>query len=663
MTTRVEPLGDVVRLRAEELAVNLSASRRAAIESLCPRIAGLGFTLNPEEVSRRLAWWLLGQWLTGFALDALHAGSSFEDAENWFYGDAQGLPQIAPRGSAAALPELTTSEEVWALLPYLLDPLSPGTRRHLRRSEERHAADRAARKAGGIFYTPADLAQWMVSESAPAEDQDWTCLDPACGSGVFLRASLALSPGATPFGVDIDPFAVEMATFVVLATDFEDWRRSPWCGWHSARSRFATMNALHLVAPGELDELARRRRADRIREINASLRQHIVPLPVDDSAAFCALGDLFPALERGADVLLCNPPYAALGDLGAAAAGFQAFEKSPPTPRSSLYLPFVELAWRTTRAETGRASLVVPLSLACHQGNHFRALRKAVSETSGRWECCFFDRAPDALFGDDVKTRNMVMTYRADAEGLAVTELLRWTSRSRKSLFPAIRPVEIDIAIESGIPKLSTRTEAELLKALRCNGMRLGDDVTDSKRVPATAEAIAAWPNSIFVSTTAYNWFNCLRNLNPSIAAGHNSEAGFHALAFGDSLAADAAYAVVASRVAFWLWRVESDAFHVGKSFLLGLPVRLGSLSRDNLEGLAELGREVWASSLDRDVVAVNRGRKTVAFPPMADERVLRSLDAAVADVAGIDTARVERLSDWHRKLVVVDDTDHRRNR
>ena len=72
------------------------------------------------------------------------------------------------------------------------------------------------------------------------------------------------------------------------------------------------------------------------------------------------------------------------------------------------------------------------------------------------------------------------------------------------------------------------------------------------------------------------------------------------ALRFATSEVADAAYAVLACRLTYWLWRVEGDAFHVQRGFLTRLPFQLGCLDSQTLGALADAGRELWRRSPDR---------------------------------------------------------------
>ena len=193
--------------------------------------------------------------------------------------------------------------------------------------------------------------------------------------------------------------------------------------------------------------------------------------PSEDQRPPHALGDLFPDLGEGADVVLCNPPYARLGShprVREIAPLYDSFALKPPAATSETSIPFVEHAWRLSRPLSGRAAVVVPLSCAFSRTAHFRGLRQAMAAQPGRWRCAFFDRAPDALFGDDVKTRNAVVLYDASATpGVETTPILRWTSRSRAVFFASIRYTSLGTAeIDELIPKLGSSAHARLYEAV-----------------------------------------------------------------------------------------------------------------------------------------------------------------------------------------------------
>src|SRR5262249_26233318 len=90
------------------------------------------------------------------------------------------------------------------------------------------------------------------------------------------------------------------------------------------------------------------------------------------------VGAIFPEAEAGFDVLAGNPPYAPIGPradrelLGQEYASLRGGNGT-----SDLYPAFIEMMWRLTRRGS-TSTLVVPLSIAFHQGGQFTACRQAM---------------------------------------------------------------------------------------------------------------------------------------------------------------------------------------------------------------------------------------------------------------------------------------------
>lgn len=133
------------------------------------------------------------------------------------------------------------------------------------------------------------------------------------------------------------------------------------------------------------------------------------------------------------------------------------------------------------------------------------------------------------------------------------------------------------------------------------------------------------------------------------------------ALEFPDARTADAAYAVMASRLVYWLWRVECDAFHVSRRFLLHLPFDLRAVDRALLRTLADAGRALWGEAAEHPIFAVNKGRRTVAVPP-APSGTVGNADEALVNAFGLsEAASAFPIEAWYHDIVVVDGTEPRR--
>ena len=401
-------------------------------------------------------------------------------AAHWF-----GIELPGDRWEAvdAALSVPSSRADLCDLLPYLLDTYGRTSRLDVIRDDKLGAA-RKARKKTGSFYTPADVVDFMVDIIAsPSHLPDhahehW--LDPACGSGVFLTGALRrrLSDGqcderefATTrlHGCDISPQACDFAAFAILSL-IARTERQPLVAWRAVRANFVALDATQQS--------------------------------FDDAGA-----GLRDVLKLGAAPLrlICNPPYASAGSGATLADGF---------PTRALYLPFVEMAWRVARGPRDATSLVVPLALGANRSADHRRCRNAMAQAGGSWTMLFFDRQPNALFGEEAKTRATIATRRdgpTPAE-IRTSGLLKWTSRQRASIFTEARATSMgQVNISRLVPKLGSGAEAELYKALDAFRLRSGMRPEPTK---AAAQDIVGTKltSDVFVAGTAYNFLNVFRN-------------------------------------------------------------------------------------------------------------------------------------------------------
>ena len=658
---KVEQIAGPLRAYVADLASILQLESHAFEQLYAPRASGLGFQVKSDELAERAAWALAAQWIVGYVVGSLSPNATLADAEEWFLNDEAGLPRFAPRITMARPVEGSDRDQLFALLPYLLDPLAPATRRCVLKKSAL-LEDRLARKAAGIFYTPADVAQYMADTAEASHLRH--CLDPACGTGVFLRAAQGRGGTVDAYGCDLDPLVPEPCAFVLLANELRAIERAhPWRRWHLHRLNLATVDSLLLVPGSQLDDVARRSRRRELEHAHASLSRGETPPPAHGGAPHYALGDLFPDLIGGADLVLCNPPYARLAehpDRGRLIQNFASLSECGGRSSIETSGPFVEHAWKLTKPGSGRAALVVPLSVAFNSTPQFRALRRAMSDQPGEWRCAFFDRTPDALFGDDVKTRNAILFYDAiGPSGLATTPVLRWTSRTRSRFFETIRFTTAgDRGGGAPIPKLGSDWEARLYTAARSSAGRFGDCIVGLEAARAI-DGPPSPPNAVYVAPTAYNWLGCSRSLDAWCRQDDVSSSALTRIDFPDGETADAAYAVLCSRLVYWLWRVEGDAFHVTRGFLRDLPFPVGSLGGTTRAALSGLGAALWKRVQASPVISVNKGRRTIGFSTTAAPELLDEIDSVLMQAFALTEAiGAVDLARWHETNVVVDPTD-----
>ena len=695
-----------VHVRAAVEAVRRSFGNHESVSTAWAGLLASRWREEPLATSKtpalQAAWNLVSMRIVGRSIGVLSANASLRDAEAWFLGRlrpprrlSDTIVELADREATKALEAIDYDDTLRDLLPYVLDAHGPGSRASVMKAPGTRKA-RHAKRTGGVFYTPSDVAGYITREAVGALDQGIeppSILDPACGSGVFLKAALDLAVAHNPdqdrfdfverslYGIDVNPLAVEAACFVLLheCLDSDHGRQgvAPWSLWHRIRCNLCVADALtfELATPDDdhsgalaslrttLDDTyvaPSRNRLDTEAE-NALFPRGIV------------LGSVFPTLSQGAGAIIGNPPYATIGHRNdAATLGRRFASLSAGNLAGSNYFPaFMEMMWMLARSDRSSSGIVVPLSLACSSRAQMIAIRRAIMGSGGRWRFAFFDREPHALFGEEVKTRNTIaFRYKNTGEAGAATKietgpLRKWTSRQRARLFDTIdfTPL-IGSSIAAAIPKLSGDEPSQVFGQIARRTTCLREMCASVSSCRPEEVAFKHQDNYVFVSGTAYNFLNTFRphrSLPPLPAPWSASKV--LALSFATASDAARAFAVLGSRVAYWLWHVTEDGFHVTRTFVLRLPFSDRLFNESQRESLAHLGDRLWDDVQTDRIVSVNGGRQTIAYRPHASGSLRDEIDALLLEALDVAPSFIEYLRAFTRGVVAVDEDDRTRRR
>ena len=610
--------------------------------------------------SELLAWSIVSIWLVAYSTRSIKRNDGINDAISWFFAHenvevVNAIPKYVILECEKALSICDDPSSSFLFLPYILDPHGPINRTSVLQDASSRAA-RDSKRSTGVYYTPIDVASYMLNEVMCAivkESPLPQVFDPACGTGVFLRAALIELSTAHPqipihllsrrlFGTDIDPVAIRIATFVLLADCIENDKchKSPFDVWQSLRENLLCVDALRL-------DPSTFRHNTSIGASNRTDSSHIswnTPDVDEKRVTRFTLSQIFPHIKDTPLAIIGNPPYAKIGsreDLDTLSTRFSTMA-SRTTESSATFPLFIEQMIRLSTTTRSVGTMVVPLSLACNVGPQFVALRELIERTPGTWRFAFFDREPHSLFGEDVKTRNAILFWDRTREdgcsNISSGPLLKWRSVDRAQMLTSIRFTPLTSGISKGIPKLDGVSQSRAYELLTKNRTPFSNHYEPLARIPL-AQSIHADPCTIFVSSTAYNFVNVF--LSPPMETLPTryklSEHPLYCLRFQSEEYAMLGFALLSSYLTYWWWRATQDGFHVPARFLNNLPFGAIDFSAKVHFDLAMRGADLWALVSKQPIVSINKGKASLAFPSHQFRRERLNIDELLAPCLGLD--------------------------
>lgn len=583
-------------------------------ESLVPRLCTSAVLLN---------------WMVGRASGALPHSASLAEAELW-YCEENGavlsdlLSEEEQDVVLSHLRELDYGCEFLDILPYATEVFETADELFHPRGEKKRS-----KRNAGIYYTPSDVADYMVGflYSKHREncllDPAPTWLDPACGTGVFLLSVLhfeaerdRLSPGKDAldyvrsccYGLDISPLALQSATYVLVYTALQE----------KLSSTFSLKDSLYLIGPN---------------------------LALCDSTKLRGVADInrmFPHLPLGPNIVVSNPPYVTTKGVGAT-------QNARST--GNLFLEFGTLLEKLTH-QKGVGGMVVPLSVTYNSQRSFVDFRDIVWDHGGQWWFANFDRTPDSLFGDDVKTRNTIVFYAKTPESkgqVYSTYLTRWSIKERSELFHRLEYVAVKPpSLNNIIPKVGDAVGISILERFNSNGstFRLKEDMKPTRK-PAVN------PSRLLRNVkTAYNWIPV--ELIPETTTTDLNSSRYQYWVTQTYENTILIFALLNSRFIYWYWRVLGDGFHLNNSFLESIPFSTKMFSDRHKRQLIQFGQNLWKEMTQRPVISKNAGISTVSYCPHYSDDILDQIDALLVEAASLPSNSEQYVRLFTERTIVA---------
>ncbi|GMA49411.1 hypothetical protein GCM10025857_07680 [Alicyclobacillus contaminans] len=677
----------------------VSIKHRKTIDSCITRILNMYSTVSTfldQTNATALNKVLASQRILMIAIIGIsrHRVTSWADALEYFFGadwptkaEHFGIPSALPQGFfenlALGITELVNIAEFESLFPYIAE----GFEYVLSHGE----AVIGKKRAKGIYYTPHDVASYLVDETlgeylrrciAKKPDtsdihrkmQELSILDPACGSGVFLLECLnvlvefnrefvgalhsdsIIEALSHLYGVDSSYVAVDSCRFILVYKSimYEGFDATPYEIWRVVSTRILQADSmLTPIQDGGSCTLSIDEQTSQLGETNGNQ----IELPLfGDRRSF---ENMFPQVfgtRSGFKIIVGNPPYAPL-DIEQRAWLHQLGYKSVthPSLSSNTYMVFIEKMLQLADPNSAKCSLVVPLSIAYDRGKNTTELRKLIESTPGVWRFAHFDRSPDSLFGDHVKTRSTILFFErnADTKRIYTSRLHRWNSRQRQSLFRNITFVRFPGSIrDDGLPRIG----GELGLDIYLRFEKLAKlDLAGPIRCLHNKELInlTSRETLIYAYGTAYNWIPVFRRLPRSFDGAHEPyiPSTLWGIECSSPKIADMLYACLSSRYSYLLWTMFGDGFHFASTLLRKLPFHTNNFTGPQIESLSRLGHKLNTEAQAYVMFSHNAGKVIGNYNMVKCDATLREIDLALTKAFG--------LSDEHLRYVEVTYYDH----
>lgn len=308
--------------------------------------------------------------------------------------------------------------------------------------------------------------------------------------------------------------------------------------------------------------------------------------------------------------------------------------------------------WNFCNPSKRAGSIVVPLSIMYNSERPFINIRKQILKIKGDWYFANFDRTPDSLFGDDVKTRNTIIFHflnDQNKEGITsvyTTSLLRWNSRKRAYLFKNIKFSKLKHNdITQYIPKIGNELERDVYYTLFKNfkpHIRIDFSKKDEEK-----------KYHLYIGKTAYNWLpiylvNPYSNLQAPVK--HST---LDIMGFRKEEEALLMFGLLSSRISYWLWRVMGDGFHLTRRFISQLPLNV-YFSADEKDVIINNAIKLWEKMSEEPIVSKNSGVISISYYPYKAEEQIAHIDKIILNHFGFSQKYVSYFKNFVKNVIIA---------
>ena len=464
------------------------------------------------------------------------------------------------------------------------------------------------KKNSGIYYTPADVVSFMINKcydtlSSKGSEQNFIYLDCSCVSGIFLMSIIDKY-------IDGENDNQKILDFISNSI------------WGIDKSNIATETCRVVILMGVLKRI---RDFSFINELWDVLEKNIVCGDSLDMENVLSSNVKFP---RKFSCIIGNPPYVTV------------------SARGNLFISFVNNLINYSDKDSC-SSLIVPLSICYSQVSEFVNLRNRIfDEQDVKWEFYNYDRSPDSLFGDQVKTRNTILfrTSNVEEKAFYTTRLQRWTSENRRDLFSNIEQVQFNSCRFLVIPKIASEVEKIAFERLS-----VGENSIWQLCVNYNSDF------SVAVNGKAYNWLCAYAQIPPSTDEYGNpyipgSMKMFNFFSDKDKYLF---IALLCNRVAYWYWSVIGDGFHLNTSLLQNLKIGKDDFDENSFNRLSEIGKLYSECLVRYPVKSYNSQKCIINYNHLKCREYFSEAEKIIIKNIGIPIEFEEYIEEWYDRQVL----------
>jgi len=523
--------------------------------------------------------------------------------------------------------EHVTNPLFGSLLPYAIELLEYSEQELVTATRDRRDGIITCKKKNrGIYYTPLDVASYMVERCLNKLSKDsengkellkYRYADFSCGSGIFLLQILRSIVSKT--GISSVNEYVSFVSTCLYGVDISN----------------QAIDCAHYTLLSYIMKKVHKEKVD-IAAILQVLSKNIVCADATNLDSYISAHPDFP---QHFDCIIGNPPYVGTSEAN--------ISKTTEIGRSNLFIPFV-INLIDYSGEKAVSSLVLPLSFCYNKQTGYIKMRNRIQGDKAKWYIENYDRSPDSLFGDDVKSRNCIVFRESNNEyRLYTTGLLRWTSVNRSKFLLSEKQI-VDISnysINEYIPKLGTDIE-------KLSFSRIVSQSTSLMNILSPVTSVK--DGHVFLKGTAYNWLCSYDHIPPGKDKDGTKYISKDLKCFSTKTPDELYFvlAVLNSTIAFWLWTVIGDGFHVTDKLLSSLGISKENISQNQYSSLVSLGREYSRKIVHYPTQSVNSGKIITSYDHLPLMEVIYKIDEQITNGLKLPKAFPDYLHDWYSNIV-----------